>query len=167
MNTARSFFKTIPIVACMMFLVCDAWAQPTDKKQRIETFKISYITKQLNLTPDEAKTFWPVYNEYEMATEEVRGEFRRNVKENRGKLNELSDKEVEELIDSQIANKQRELDIQKSYHAQFKGVLPVKKVAKLYVAEHEFKKILLKEMQSHRGGGQHKGPGGPGGPKKF
>ena len=36
-----------------------------EKKERIEAMKIGFLTEQLNLTPDEAKVFWPVYDQYQ------------------------------------------------------------------------------------------------------
>jgi len=37
--------------------------QPSEKKQQeIEALKIAFISKELELTPEEAQKFWPVYN---------------------------------------------------------------------------------------------------------
>jgi hypothetical protein len=52
------------------------------------------------------------------------------------------------MVDKQIIYRQRELDVRKKYHAEFKGVLPVKKVALLYRAEDEFKASVLREFKS-------------------
>jgi hypothetical protein len=38
------------------------------QKERLELFKIQFITKKLNLTPAEAEKFWPVYNEQNEAS---------------------------------------------------------------------------------------------------
>jgi hypothetical protein len=32
-----------------------------DGAQRVEALRTSFITRELSLTPDEAKTFWPLY----------------------------------------------------------------------------------------------------------
>ena len=34
------------------------------RNERVELIKVNYITKQLNLTKEEAEAYWPVYNEY-------------------------------------------------------------------------------------------------------
>ena len=31
---------------------------------RLEALKIAYITKRLDLSPEEAQKFWPIYNQY-------------------------------------------------------------------------------------------------------
>jgi len=45
------------------------------------------------------------------------------------------------------------LDLDKKYHAKFKEVLPVKKVAKLYRAEEKWKRVLLNKIKNKKGGG--------------
>jgi ABC-type uncharacterized transport system substrate-binding protein len=53
----------------------------------------------------------------------------------------------EKLVDGEIIFRQQELDIIKKYHAQFKKILPIKKVALLYKAQEDYKKELLKQIQ--------------------
>jgi hypothetical protein len=33
--------------------------------EKIQTLKIAFITQKLQLTPDEAEKFWPIYNQYD------------------------------------------------------------------------------------------------------
>ena len=44
--------------------------RPLTKEQRaqLESFRIQFITKKLDLTPAEAEKFWPVYNEQKEAS---------------------------------------------------------------------------------------------------
>ena len=72
----------------------------------------------------------------------------RNAKED---FNQLSDKDVEKVVDGDLVFRQQELDIVKKYHNQFKQVLPIKKVAMLYRAEDDFKKELLEKIKERRG----------------
>src|SRR5260221_12101410 len=37
---------------------------PPQKEQNIEALKVAFISRELNLTPEEAEKFWPVYNQY-------------------------------------------------------------------------------------------------------
>ena len=62
----------------------------------------------------------------------------------------ISDKEALEMADGQIIQAQQILDLRKKYHIEFKKVLPPKKLLKLYQAEKEFKKFLLKEIKERR-----------------
>jgi hypothetical protein len=47
--------------------------RPLTKQQRekLELFKIQFITKKLDLTPAEAEKFWPLYNEQKDASQKM------------------------------------------------------------------------------------------------
>lgn len=133
-----------------------------DKREQIEAHKIAFITRHLDLTPEEAQVFWPVYNQCQKQQEELRKNRMEQFpapskeeptperKDKRKNLDEMSDKEVEAMIDNEMTFRQKELDMEKECHAKYKQVLPIKKVAELYRAEREFKRELLKKMQEHR-----------------
>ena len=40
--------------------------------ERVQALKVAFITKQLNLTSDEAEKFWPIYNDYQDKRDAVR-----------------------------------------------------------------------------------------------
>ncbi len=118
-----------------------------DKRENIEAQKIAFITKKLNLTPTEAQQFWPVYNQYSDKMQENRKKRRQDFKEAKASFDDLSDKEVEQLVDNEMTFRQKEIDLQKEYHIKFKAILPIKKVARLYEAEEQFKRFLLNELK--------------------
>ncbi len=120
-------------------------------KEKIETQKIAYITNKLALTATEAQQFWPVYNEFSDKNEELLKAFRKNNLEDRDvNVETISDKEAMDMADEQIIHAQKILDLRKKYHAEFKKVLPAKKLLKLYQTERDFKKFLLKEIKERR-----------------
>ena len=61
----------------------------------------------------------------------------------------LTKSQLEDLADCQLQKEQALLDLKKEYHTKFKTVLPDQKVAKLYLAEWEFKMMLMKRMRGH------------------
>ncbi len=141
-------------------------AQPGggDKKEKVEAIKVGYITKQLNLTPDEAKVFWPVYNQYDAEMEVIRKGRLTELMNAKINFDEMSDADVAKTIDNEFNYQQQELNIKKKYNEELKKVLPVKKVAKFWVAEQKFKLYLLEQLKQQGGDGQMH-PGGPmGGP---
>ncbi len=135
-----------------------------ERKEKVEAMKIAFLTKRLDLTPEEAKTFWPVYNQMTKEIETIRKNRRIDMREAREEFAGMSDKEVEKLVDNEIAFRQNELDILKKYHGQFKQVLPVKKVALLYKSEEDFKRYLLNEIRNRAGNKPgNRSQGGPDG----
>lgn len=121
-----------------------------EKRENIEAMKIAFITNKLDLTPQEAQQFWPLYNQYNDKTVELRKKRRQDNREARQNFDELSDKEVEQLVNNDIAIRQKELDLQKEYNEKFKAVLPIKKVAKLYAAEEQFKVVLINKLKDRQ-----------------
>lgn len=160
-------FKTILVMA-LIAMTSLSMAQPGrmrkdgDRKEEIEAMKVGFLTRRLNLSPEEAKTFWPVYNQFQNELDKIRENRRNEVKDAKKDFMDMNDKDVEKIVDNEIAFRQNELDIMKKYHAQFKQVLPIKKVAILYRTEEDFKRELLKRIQEKRGGmGDRKGPPPP------
>ena len=118
-------------------------------KEKIKAMKVGYITEKLDLTIEEAQQFWPIYNEFDAKMEGVRKSMRKTRKPSKP-LDEMTDGEVEKMINAHDDLRQKELDTHKEYHLKFKAVLPIKKVAKLYKADHDFKRDLLRKIKNHR-----------------
>lgn len=119
-------------------------------REDIESMKIAFLTRRLNLTPDEARKFWPVYNQFSEELKVIRENRNKAAKDTKDNFETLSDKEVEKIVDGEITFRQQEIDLLKKYHNQFKQTLPIKKVAKLYRAEEDFKKELLERIKERR-----------------
>lgn len=144
------------------FMTLLAFPLAAQNGQDVESVRIAFLTRRLQLTPEEAKVFWPVYDAYQAENKEIKRSLRLEKRNARESFAEMSDKEVEEVVERMVDLKRRELDVFLKYHEQFKSVLPIKKVAKLYKAEQEFTKILLKRLQNQRAGapGGRRGGGG-------
>lgn len=151
--------KNIKLLLLNLFLFTAValQAQPPHAREKVEAMKIGFLTERLELSPEEAQVFWPVYNQYQDELEKVRLTRKDYISAARKGMDDLSDKEIEKLVDSELAFRQSELDLQKKYHGQFKKVLPIKKVAKLYRAEEDFKRKLLEMIQDRRDENREKG----------
>jgi hypothetical protein len=153
----KSIFATCTGATLILLTTATAVAQPGREMQhrhgQIEAQKIAFITKELELTPQEAQVFWPVYNEFDAKRKALRDSFHTNAVKADKTIDELSDKEAAELADNQIIESQKLLDLRKEYHLKFKSALPIKKVLKLYEAERGFQKELLGQIRGNRGKG--------------
>lgn len=128
-----------------------------EKKEEMEAQKVAFITTQLDLTADESKVFWPVYNEREKEMKEIRKELRENFKEGKD-MDDMTDAEVKKMMEDILALKKKELEIEEKYNTKFQTVLPIKKVAKLHHAERKFNAEVLKAWRDKKeGDGHHKG----------
>ena len=111
-------------------------------KERIEAQRVGFITQRLNLTPEESQQFWPVYNQYTEKLQQIRTAAKVDTP-----LDEMNDADTEKMILGQMDRETHELDLRKEYYQKLKKVISVKKIAKLYRAERDFKAELLKQLQ--------------------
>ena len=116
------------------------------QRERIDAQKVAFITDQLQLTPEEAQKFWPVYNQYNSQKEDMNREFMRGSMKFRNREDAMTDKDAVDLADSYIKHAQRVVDLQKEFHGKLKDVLPPKKLLKLYNVEREFQRLLLQRL---------------------
>ena len=133
-------------------------ARPGQAKERIESAKIGFITRELQLTPDEAKAFWPIYNAMEDELKKAnRDPLREGLKTVRGEggIDNLSDAQARELLaEIDKVGAEREA-VRRTYQKEFLKVLPPQKVLKLHVAERKFKQEVMERLRDARKG---KGP---------
>lgn len=153
--------KNIFLLSLLLISLVITGQERRPVKERVDAMKIGFLTNRLNLTPEEAKTFWPVYNMYSDELEKLRKGRRENIINARDNFDDMSDAELEKTVDNEIISRQSELEILKKYHPQFKKILPIKKVAKLYKAEEDFKRRLLELIQERREGNREDRQGLP------
>lgn len=127
--------------------IISVYAQPDGSriKSRVEAHRIGFITQRLSLTPEESQQFWPLYNQYTDKVQQIRNSVKLEKQ-----LDEMNDADIEKLIIGQMDKETRELDLRKEYYQKFKKVISVKKIAKLYKAERDFKAEMLKQLQEVR-----------------
>lgn len=114
---------------CFAYYLCDAQTQAQSKDERLQSLKIAYITKELNLTAEEAKQFWPVYNKY---FEEVK-------------------KARHDHSNDEIAFEEEVVSIKKRYRPDFKTILKDDdRVNKTFMMEKSFRDFLRKELQQRQ-----------------
>jgi len=124
------------------------FAQPEGKRrEQLESLRIAYFTKQIQLTPAEAKLFWPLYNEYKAEEMRLRKQnplgHRSNID---ATLEDLNDARAQKLLTEMITHEQKLLDLQVRYLDEFKKVLSDPKRVRLLYAERNFKKELLRHI---------------------
>ena len=103
-------------------------AQPRDGG-KLQAYQIAYLTHRLNLTPEEAQRFWPVFNKYE---DEIRTTRIQN--------KQAPEVEVEEKM----------LNVRKKYFDEFSRLLNKERADRVFKADREFKDVVRKELMERR-----------------
>lgn len=149
--------KNLWIAVLLIFIPALLHAQ--DRKGRseeIESYKIAYLTQKLELTPAEAKIFWPIYNDWQKELSTLRSD--RNASgisfKKLDEIEAMPDNQIHALITNEINYKQRNLNLEKKYYNRLKTSLPLKVVGKYYRAQETFKRELLNRFG--RGGNRQK-----------
>ena len=96
--------------------------------KKIQAMEMAFITKELNLTPEEAQKFWPVFNQYRNDLRNVASE---------GKQDHLE-------------RQQKMLDLRKKYRDDFSKVMNQYRANKVFGAEDEFKSLVRREFQKRQ-----------------
>ncbi|MEM0999274.1 MAG: hypothetical protein AAGN35_19615 [Bacteroidota bacterium] len=151
--------KHVYLALLALLFAFPSFAQNQDGSN-VESLRIAYITTKLSLTSDEAKIFWPVYDEYQAETKALKKSLRTDLTDVRNNFDGMSDKDINAFMDRYMDSKQRELELTLKYHEEFKKVLPIRKVARLYKAEQEFTKMLLRRLQEQRRQNNGQNPNG-------
>jgi len=125
-----------------------------EMRAKIEAQKISYITQQVELSPEEAQQFWPLYNEMSKKKDAFHLEFRQLVRSLKGKAKNLSEDELIRISDRMAELKVEKAKMEREYHYKFKEVLSARQILDLHLAEKQFQGMLLRRIKGE--GGRHK-----------
>ena len=144
------FFKfRMPLLMVLGLMVVNLSAQKKqqqsgDMKHKMETQREAYLTKRLDLTEEESIKLTPIYNDYKT-------EIQKNRESQRFEFSkELSNTEAETRLNQMLANKAKEIEIQKSYISKFKTVIPAYKIGMIYRSEKEYKEKVIKNIKNRR-----------------
>ncbi len=140
--------KKLITVVLFLFFIINALAQDDEvvtrepkARDKINAARAAYITERLELTPDEAEKFWPVYHEYIQKRQGLRQQYRDAKKSGQ---NETA------LLDLDLKIKQQELDLEKEYSTRLIKIIPAQKLIILRQAEADFKKLLLRQIEQRQ-----------------
>jgi type II secretory pathway predicted ATPase ExeA len=126
--------------------------------EKIKAIQIQYLTKKLDLTPEEAQKFLPVYNNYTKEVEQLIAEHR----DKKDQDHLTPDEAGKKNMDKELNYQKRMLDIRSRYSTEFQKVLPGRKAGMVFKSEREFRNIMVIHLNNQRmnrmgqGGGPNK-----------
>lgn len=126
-----------------------------DWREKVRAEQVANITSQLDLTEAEAQSFWPVYNEVQKQRREA---FKASAQAYKALNEGIEGNEVNALLQKYLDAKKAAEAIESDAIARYKKVLPANKVAKLIVAEENFRHQQIGKLGGNAG---RPGKGGP------
>ncbi len=117
------------LLIILFLLTQNMYAQQLNKQGNLQGLKIAYMTRELNLSSQEAQQFWPLY--YSFVDE-------RKVIHN-------------EMKNDAIGLDEKNLELKKKYFQEFKKVLGNEdRVNKCFLCERDFGNYIRKEIQARQ-----------------
>lgn len=160
--------KRFILIVMTVVLCFGAYAQDKPQKERkksqheeifnkLHNEKIAFFTSEIDLTPEEAQRFWPVYNQFLKESQKAHSKTMKALQALKNKSGEkLTETEMQKRIDEYVTSIAAQDEVFVKYAAEFKKVLPIEKVAKLYVAEERFRIKMIRGFRDK--GSVQKGP---------
>ncbi|EDP70226.1 hypothetical protein FBALC1_11852 [Flavobacteriales bacterium ALC-1] len=145
----NSMSKKLYTLIFILFLSASAFAQRPDG-EKIAALKVAHITKQLDLTKEEAQKFWPIYNANEEAENKLRAKSRK--KRNEKKSKDLTESEAKALLIHMMDVEKERVALRTKMLNDLLEILPAKKIVALIQAESSFRRKMLDEYKKRQGG---------------
>lgn len=139
--------KLLPLLTFIV-LGYNGISQSPEAKEKIEAARIALITERLELTPEQAEKFWPVYREYGIKQREIRQEFDRTRKN--FDPNKASEEENKKMLEMATQVKERQLSLEREYSERILTVINTRQLNNLRKAENDFKEMLLKRIRAEQ-----------------
>jgi hypothetical protein len=103
---------------------------PTDNKgerqEKIEALYVAYITKELNLTAEDAQKFWPVHTQFTTELKSVKRDL------------------------PELERQQAVLNVKKKYQDKFNSIIGTERTQRFFKIGDEFRRKLLERLRKQR-----------------
>jgi hypothetical protein len=144
-KTILASFAAASLVVCALALSGPASAQSSQKQLDIAAARAqrkATVGANMNLTPDEASQFWPVYDSYEKSMDSIEDRHVKELKDFAAKYNNFTEADAKKKLDEVIAIQQARLDVQKDYIPKFRAVIPQVKVTRFYQIDNKIQALI-------------------------
>ena len=134
------------IVILFSFFELSAQERDRDRdghREKIKALKTAHITEGLNLSPEEAEKFWPIYNEYEQKKHRLYRQEHAEI-ENAECMNE---DEATEKLEELVTLEKQDYLLKKAFYDDLQTILSPARIILLIVVEEEFNDKLMREYR--------------------
>lgn len=145
--------KKSSLILLVFFLtVISTFAQRDSKQnfdpERLQAARIAFITSRLELDPDQAEKFWPIYNEYtekrEANLREMAGLYPRR------DAPALSDQEAKKALERRFTIQRKMIDEEEKFVSQVAKVISYGQIMKLNGISRDFTRMIYQRNRQQR-----------------
>jgi len=146
--------KTITF-CCSLFLIgilCSNAQKNKDKNfSKIRTLKVNFISEELELTPETAAVFWPIFNAYEKTNRKLKSQEIYPIRKELNNSESLTDTQAQELLKKLQEFDKKILKNKNNFFAKLKPILSSKQLLKLYFTEGNFNRKVIRRLNNSKG----------------
>jgi Spy/CpxP family protein refolding chaperone len=121
--------------------------------EELKVRRVAFFTQAMRLSADEAKAFWPLFNELQDKKFELNQQLRRALSafsgNERGRRNR-TENEYKEMVNLVIQHRLKEAKLDEEYIAKFAGVISYEKIYRYQQAELQFARQMLDQRPPGR-----------------
>jgi hypothetical protein len=100
------------------------------------------VSSNMNLTADESKAFWPVYDEYESRMDKIEDRHVAELKEFAAKYNNLTEADAAKKLNEVMDIAEARLATQKEFIPKFRGAIPQVKVTRFFQIDNKIHSLI-------------------------
>jgi len=146
----------LPIIwmVCLLVwpLMVSAEQRPADNMQilveKIRADKKLLVADNMQLTEDEAKGFWPLYNRYQDELFLLRSRKLKLIDDYAKSYEKMTNETAKRLLDEYMTIEALGLKLRQTYLPKFREVLPETKILRYYQIENKISAALIYELAS-------------------
>ncbi len=140
--------STTLIILFLLLLMQSGYGQKNEAREKIEAARIALITDRLELSPEQAEKFWPLYNEYS----DQKKDLARELQQARKGIDQgtMTEDESRQLIDKTLNIRDRQLSLERQYAKRMTEVITTQQLLNLKRAEEDFRKMILRRLEERK-----------------
>lgn len=118
-------------------------------RQNVRTQKVNIMGQMMQLTPEQASKFWPIYNEYDRELTKLNDERLASIKKWAQNENNITDAFAGELANKALDLESRRTSLKKKYVSQISDALSPKLAARFLQVENQLLMIIDLQIASN------------------
>ena len=149
-------FLKVAVLAAAVIFATGAFAQEkaADNTQllleKVRADKKLLVGANMNLTEEEAKGFWPVYDAYQKDLQQLNGRLEKAIKAYAEAYEtgsgSVTNEKAKQLLDEALAIEEAEVQLKRAYVPKLEKVLPMPKVARYVQIETKIRSAIKNEL---------------------
>lgn len=121
-------------------------AEPGILLNTIRANRKALVGVSLELSPEEAEKFWPLYDRYQKEISAIGDRVGTIVGEYTATFRDLSNDKALQLMESYLAAEAERLQVRRTYLGEFAKILPGRTVARFYQVENKIDAVLRYDL---------------------